>query len=319
MSVEQKIYDLRHQVTNDCNYRCCYCLNEGLAIGRRRGGLAPETQDLTLDQTIQLYGALFRALPGQIRCFAFTGGEPTLFGDKLIHLMQTVRQSGIQSWFLNSNASLITPEFADRLVQAGLREIKVNSPSMNSETHEKLTRRKLLQTQTKGVNACIARGMRVHFNIPLMRGINDRPEDLVLYVDFFRRATQPGQIQVKYLRLERGNYGDSRDKRFFNAHVMPTAELEKKLRGKFVRVEDFGRKKLYDVDVDGVTIQVAIIDNCSPEQMKDHPTKRTSFVITHDGKMRRMWDSTSYQFRFGVEAQDLDCQVQEALKFFEKI
>lgn len=316
MTIEAPV-DIRHRVTDRCNAACTYCFNESIPINRRRGGTVEQPRELTLLQALRLYDAIYRRIePARIRVHSHTGGEPTLWGDDLVSLMGHNIGSGEMGVYLNTNATLVTSKYADKLVDIGLRQANVNFPSMNHVAHVETFRRDLLDRQILGVNAMIDRGIGVDINLPLVVGINDSLEQMLAYKQFFVRQVRPDQVLLKYFWLLEGMYGDGQDRLFHQGHAVSTSIISDRLRPYEIEPVDFGRRRMFRYPVDGINMLVAVVSDPDPNHKKNHVTGDGSFMISPEGHLFRTFDRVDVPVDYQNDVK-LQADVDKALTKFE--
>ena len=122
----REIHDLRISITDRCNFRCVYCMPKE-KFGRGYKFLA-RNQLLSfeeIERTVRLFAKL------GVRKIRITGGEPMLRADlpDLVSLIASI--DGIDDLSMTTNASLLTPEKAKTLRNAGLGRLNVSLDSLN--------------------------------------------------------------------------------------------------------------------------------------------------------------------------------------------
>ncbi len=117
------------EITPRCNLSCIHC-------GSRCDEHA-QTEEVTLDE--------YRALLTHVRdefgtkpLVVLTGGEPLLRAD-IYELGAFIKELGF-TWGMTTNATLITPEAATRLVECGLRTVSVSIDG-TAATHDAVRRK----------------------------------------------------------------------------------------------------------------------------------------------------------------------------------
>ena len=318
----QPQYDLRYLVNAQCNLGCIMCLNEGVPILQPRGGIVGPTANEPIDRAINVFKSMVNVIgPENIRNFNLTGGEPTLEGvDKVSTFTSFLRHSGIQHWWLNSNAVLLTPKFVQALSDSGLTEVKVHLPTMNPDRYRYVMQRNvaLLQKQIEGIEACIEAGWKTDINVPLMSGVNDNAKELERYLHFSRLQKTDDQVTVKIFQLERGQYGTNLDDDVWTKHHITTDTLKNRLTLTSKGSDDNGRMQVYKARFANETMRLVIIDDISPQTIPGYITQRRSFAITHDLKLTRMWEKPFFEFNFSNGASTLDQQWKNALKVADR-
>jgi GTP 3',8-cyclase len=163
--------NLRISVTDRCNLRCTYCMEEDVTFMDR--------QELLSFEEITRFVRI--GAPLGIDKVRLTGGEP-LMRRELHRLVQMLCQvPGIRDVGLTTNGILLA-DHAQRLYDAGLRRINVSLDALDPERFRQLTRRDGLEKVIEGilaakkagfhpvkVNAVSIRGVTEHEVVPLAR------------------------------------------------------------------------------------------------------------------------------------------------------
>lgn len=122
------IHDLRISITDRCNFRCVYCMPKE-KFGRGHKFLA--RRELLSFEELERVATIFAELG--VRKLRITGGEPLLRHDVSELVRRLARVPGIDDISMTTNASLITPERALELREAGLARVNVSLDSLNDE------------------------------------------------------------------------------------------------------------------------------------------------------------------------------------------
>ncbi|MEF8793706.1 GTP 3',8-cyclase MoaA [Thiohalorhabdus sp.] len=117
-TLARPLRDLRISVTDRCNFRCVYCMPKEL-FGSEHAFL-PRSEILSFEEITRL-ARLFAA--EGVRKLRITGGEPLVRHDieQLIGMLADI--PGIDDITLTTNASLLTPQRAATLRDAGLNRV----------------------------------------------------------------------------------------------------------------------------------------------------------------------------------------------------
>lgn len=153
---------LRLSVTDRCNLRCLYC------DSRMRQWLN-HADVLRYEEFLDLMGLGQRLGIGKVR---LTGGEP--FARKgFMEFVEAARaRFPALDLRLTSNATLLAP-FAPRLFAAGVSRINISLDTLDPATFARVTGQDLYAEVRRGLEACLAAGIRVKLNAVAMRGVND--------------------------------------------------------------------------------------------------------------------------------------------------
>ena len=115
------LQDLRISVTDRCNFRCTYCMPKELFGASYR--FMPRSELLSFEEITRLT-ELF--VEHGVRKVRLTGGEPLLRQglDDLVRMLSRV--AGLEDLTLTTNGSLLTPQRARNLREAGLKRLTVS-------------------------------------------------------------------------------------------------------------------------------------------------------------------------------------------------
>jgi cyclic pyranopterin phosphate synthase len=165
---------LRVSVTDRCDLRCVYCMQENMVF-------LPREELLTFEELERL-GRIFIHLG--TRKLRITGGEPLVRRD-VMRLIETFgRESGaagLAELTLTTNGSQLSRHAAG-LAAAGVRRINVSLDTLDAERFRAITRGGRLQQTLAGLEAARAAGLRVKINTVALKGVNeDEFDDLVAW------------------------------------------------------------------------------------------------------------------------------------------
>ena len=141
--------------TNKCNMFCDHCYRES---GEAASGELDTAQAKKLIEEVAVSG---------FKIMIFSGGEPMTRPD-IYELIAHARSMGLRP-VLGSNGSLITPEAAVKLKEAGLAGAGISLDSLDAAKHDAL--RKLdgaWELAVEGMKNCLAAGLRVQIHTTVM-------------------------------------------------------------------------------------------------------------------------------------------------------
>lgn len=146
----RKIDYLRVSVTDRCNYRCVYCMpEEGVALKGHEDILSFES----IAAVARAAGAIGFS---RIR---LTGGEP-LVRKGIEALVGMLGGLGLFSEVtMTTNGSLLTPQLARRLREAGLTRINISLDTLDRDRFAEITRGGDLEDVLAGVDAARSAGL----------------------------------------------------------------------------------------------------------------------------------------------------------------
>ena len=155
---------LRVSLTDQCNFRCRYCMpNEGIEW-------LPKHNLLTDDEILRLIRIFAQIGIEKVR---FTGGEPTLRPGLQELIRGAKATQGISTVAMTTNGSTLSQK-ANEYRAAGLDILNISLDSLSAEGFVAITQRDQLDNVLKGIGTAIdANFDEVKINVVVMKGIND--------------------------------------------------------------------------------------------------------------------------------------------------
>lgn len=157
---------VRMSITDRCDFRCVYCMDEDMTF-------MPREQLLTLEEIVFLMRAFCELGVEKIR---ITGGEPLVRRnvDWLIEQIGALKSTtALKELNMTSNGSQL-PKYADKLVAGGMDRVNISLDSLNPERFRELTRTGDLDKVLTGIDAAKQAGFkRIKLNAVIMKGRND--------------------------------------------------------------------------------------------------------------------------------------------------
>ena len=177
--------DLRISVTDQCNFRCTYCMPpEGL-------DWVPRDELLTFEEIERVSRLLVEQFG--IESIRITGGEPTVRAHLPV-LIEKLSQLPVDLSMTTNGATLRT--LSNDLVQAGLKRINISLDSLRPDRFTELTLRDNLPQVLDGIQAAVDSGLNpVKVNMVVMAGVNDDE-----IIDFARFGREYGVI-VRFIEF----------------------------------------------------------------------------------------------------------------------
>ena len=210
--------DLRVSVIETCNYRCPYCMPEGLT---------PE--ETPLDQSRRLsFAQIETAVRGFVRLgvskVRLTGGEPLLRKNLSELVARLASIPGLHDLALTTNASLLA-ERAQGLRDAGLHRLTISLDALDADVFRAMSGgRGDIADVLEGIRAAEAAGFAsIKFNTVVQRGIN---EDQVLPLVQRFRGTPHVLRFIEYMDVGTCNGWQP-------AMVLPSREVHAMIAGRW--------------------------------------------------------------------------------------
>ncbi len=185
-SFGRTINNLRVSVTDQCNFRCIYCMPEEGMI------FQPREEILTFEEITRFVEIATGLGISKLR---LTGGEPTVRKDlpELVRMLSKI--PGVQDMAMTTNAFLLR-KMARELHEAGLPRINVSLDSLDEEKFRQMTRRDVLHKVLDGLEEATRYfQLPIKINVVAMKGYT---EDELL--DFAKMA-RTGPFQVRFIEF----------------------------------------------------------------------------------------------------------------------
>lgn len=180
-SFEYPLENLSIAITSRCNFSCKYCYVER----KDPTELALDVYRRLLDEAVYDMGVIRVGI---------TGGEPLLV-ESLAERVTYAAKRGCEVTLL-TNGFLLTPEWLDRLVDAGLRRVAISFDTDSPEVFESLTGVSgSYETVLHNISYALSQNAPVLIGIVLIKGVNDSKQSLQQVVS---RFTDLGVNQISY-------------------------------------------------------------------------------------------------------------------------
>lgn len=157
---------VRMSITDRCDFRCVYCMDEEMTF-------MPRNQVLSLEEIAFLVRAFCELGVEKVR---ITGGEPLVRRnvDWLFEqLGQLKKSTALKELNITTNGSQLT-KHAAAMVNAGVDRVNISLDSLNEERFLALTRTGKLNTVLAGIDAAKQAGFkRIKLNAVIMKGRNE--------------------------------------------------------------------------------------------------------------------------------------------------
>jgi GTP 3',8-cyclase len=204
--------DLRISVTDRCNLRCTYCMEEDVRF-------LPGGAVLSFPE-IERVASVARALG--VRALRITGGEP-LQRRGIVDLVARLGRLGFTDLSMTTNGVGLSP-LAEALRQAGLHRVNVSCDSLRPERFAAVRRRGRLDRVLAGMDAAEAAGLRpLKVNVVLLSGVNDDEVE-----DFARFARKTGRIVrfIEFMPLDGARSWE-------RSRLVPTADVVRRITARW--------------------------------------------------------------------------------------
>jgi GTP 3',8-cyclase len=160
--------DLRISVTDQCNFRCVYCMPAEI-FGPDFRFLQPN-ELLTVNEMVILVESFANLGIEKVR---ITGGEPLLRKDLAVFIEKLTKIAGIKDIALTTNGVHLV-KWAEMLKQAGLQRVNVSLDALDDDVFKKMNGVGVgVAPVLKGIEAAKKAGLKVKVNMVVKKGLND--------------------------------------------------------------------------------------------------------------------------------------------------
>lgn len=162
---DRSITYLRLSVTDRCDLRCSYCMEENVRF-------VPRRELLSLEELDRLASAFVSLCVRKIR---LTGGEPLVRKDIcwLVERLSRHLDSGaLRELTMTSNATQLA-KYAERLAAAGVKRINISLDTRDPEIFRRLSRIGDVAKVLAGVEAARNAGLQVKLNMVVLKDVNE--------------------------------------------------------------------------------------------------------------------------------------------------
>ncbi len=163
---------VRISVTDRCDFRCVYCMDEDMQF-------VPREQLLTLEELATVSRAFTELGVSKIR---ITGGEPLVRRNVMQLFEEIGRLPRLGELVMTTNGSQL-PRYAEQLRAAGMKRLNISLDSLDPERFRRITRVGELDKVIAGIDAARDAGFeRTKINAVILKNRNhDEVTDLVRF------------------------------------------------------------------------------------------------------------------------------------------
>lgn len=207
-SYQRRFEYLRLSLTEQCNFRCQYCLPDGYHPNRAH-------QFLTLSEIGHTIDALSELGIKKVR---LTGGEPTLRRDFTDIVALLSHYPSIVDIALTTNGSRLYNNIT-QWQSAGLTSLNVSIDSFSPELFALVTGENKFHQIVQGIDKALSIGMtKVKINTVLMKGLNDDLNQCLPWV-------KQRNVDLRFIELMETGEGTS----YFKRHHVSGSKIEQQL------------------------------------------------------------------------------------------
>lgn len=179
-----RVHDyLRISLTDNCNFRCFYCMPE------EEYDFTPASRLMQTDEIVQLAKIFVAQGVKKIR---LTGGEPLVRKDAA-EIILALGQLPVEL-VITTNGTRIA-EMLPTLLEAGIKTINISLDTLQPEKFLLITRRDLFHQVRSNIELLLQHKLTVKINMVVMKGLNDEE------IKDFIRWTKHHPIQIRFIEF----------------------------------------------------------------------------------------------------------------------
>jgi cyclic pyranopterin phosphate synthase len=238
----REVTSLRISLTRRCNLNCVYCHKEGDPQDQSQGNA--NSDELGMKDVVRVTKLGSRL---GIRNIKFTGGEPLLRKD-LPEIISGISKS-YKDISITTNATLLSPELAQKLKKAGLNRINISLDTLDPEKYAEVTGKNLLKKALAGLDAAVSQNFfPIKLNMVVMKGFNE--SDIWEMLNFSKEKGVILQLIELHTPLE------NESEEFYQKRYFDLRPIEKDIESRSSRIlrkEEQSRCKYW---IDGGEVEI---------------------------------------------------------------
>ena len=182
----RNIHYLRISLTDKCNLRCVYCMDEDMEFR--------PNDELMQNDEVLLLARLFAELG--FDKYRLTGGEPTVRKDVVDIVRGIASTPGVREVSMTTNG-LLLKDLAKPMAEAGLKRLNISIDTLDPDKFNRITRWGKVEDVWAGIEAAEEAGLLpIKLNAVVVRGYNDTQDVVDL-----ARLTQYHDWQVRFIEM----------------------------------------------------------------------------------------------------------------------
>lgn len=224
--------NLRISLTRKCNYNCFFCHGDGVP---------EQTNNMSMPQ---IENILAQAAKLRLKTVTFTGGEPLLAEQTLLHgLYYCSNMGACPKLKLVTNGALLDKKLADKLKEFPNLRINLSLHGADADTCMRITgSRSAFSLACKTIDILASRKIPFRLNTVLLRGTNDAPEQISQLLKFALERNI-GNITFLELQTPEKSIGEKCHMNFLT--MIDTVVRQAERMGQLDQLDDTPRKRAY--------------------------------------------------------------------------
>ena len=176
---------LRISVTENCNLKCIYCVDEDNILNTCNKDILSDDEIIRIAKECASLG---------IKKIRITGGEPLIRKniENLIYELNNIK--GIEEIYITTNGVLLHDKI-ENLEKNGLRGVNISLDSLKEERFKKLTRFDKLPQVLSSIDKALELGIKVKINTVIVDDINK--DEVIDFVNL----TKDKNLYVRFIEL----------------------------------------------------------------------------------------------------------------------
>ena len=235
----------RISLTENCNYRCFFCHEEGLDMEKRR---KPKT-------TEEIYSVIKKGVELGYSDITFTGGEPLIRKKDILWILNKLNEECLfPDITIVTNGYLVDDEFLDELCKyRGYVKFNFSMHSVNKDEYYKIVNpvngdKNSFDKIVANIDKIVKKGIVIKLNFVLLKGINSSKESIKDIVDF---GIRHGINYIKFLEL----LVTEKLKNYYN-YYFDVASVKNYFENEFEELESAPRRVVYSYKGSGMKIEL---------------------------------------------------------------
>lgn len=187
-----RVHDyLRISLTDNCNFRCTYCMpDENVA-------LMPRAQ---LMQSGEIFDIAKTFVELGVKKIRLTGGEPLVRKDFSTIVSQLAT---LPVELVMTTNGLLLDQYLPTLQQCGMKSVNISLDTLQKDRFRQITQRDAFDRVWENILRCIDAGMRVKLNVVLMKDVND--DEVAGFLDITREL--PVHVRfIEYMPFDQNGW-----------------------------------------------------------------------------------------------------------------
>ena len=174
---------LRISLTDNCNFRCFYCMPE------EEYDFTPASRLMQADEIEALAKIFVNLGVNKIR---LTGGEPLVRKDAA-DIIMALSKLPVKLTITTNGTRL--HEYVDVLERAGIRSLNISLDTLQPEKFHLITKRDQFKTVYENIQLLVSKNFHVKINVVVMKGLNDGE------INDFIEWTRDTPVHVRFIEF----------------------------------------------------------------------------------------------------------------------